>query len=76
MIFWNANFQIPNSSVQSANVFALCKNKSDNVIEVEHYSDEAMTNLLFTLEFEIVETVNNIEDYILDLDMYKQYERV
>lgn len=67
MLYWKANFQIPNSGTQSAEVFILVKNK-----EVEFYSDQQTENLLFKKEYMIPEDANGY-DYLLSLEEFANY---
>ena len=70
MLYWNANFQIPNSGVQAANVYATVK---DNV--VNFYADIDQTILLFSKEYNFTGIANPYE-YLLTLDEYSNYSKV
>lgn len=75
MLYWKANFQIPNSGVQAAEVFAVAEQENDKVI-VNFYSDELNSNLLFQNEFEVDEKIDNLDDYLLELKEFSNYTKV
>lgn len=74
MLVWNANFQIPNSGVQSAFVFLFAE-KIDNKTNLSFYSDENRKNLMWEEELDFSGKVEDIYDYILTLEKYQQYKK-
>lgn len=70
MLHWKANFQIPNSSVQAADVYAVV---NDNV--VNFYGDLDLTILLFSKEHSFDKRVDPY-DYLLSLEEYSNYNKV
>lgn len=75
MLKWNANFQIPNSGVQAAVVYAFPK-KQDNDVIVDFYADINKSLPIFTKEYSIPEGIINIDDYLLTLEDFSLYEKV
>lgn len=67
MLYWKANFQIPNSGSQSAEVFVLIDNDT-----VEFYSDSRSENLLFTKEYSFPEEIDPY-DFLLSLEDFSNY---
>lgn len=70
MITWNANFQIPNSGVQAAWVYAIV---DDNT--VKFYSDSELKWLMFEREYDI-SGVDDPYEYLLSLEEFAQYTRM
>lgn len=70
MIYWKANFQIPESGVQAAEVFVIVE---DN--EAVFYGDRALTNLLFKKQYSAPKNVDPYE-YLLTLEEFANYSRV
>ena len=75
MLYWNANFQIPNSGVQAAHVYAVAEQDDKNIV-VSFYSDELTQNLLFVKEFLMTETNEDIYDFLLGLEAFSEYSKV
>lgn len=71
MIYWNANFQIPNSGWQAADVYVFI-NEENNI---EFYSDKQKTNLLFTKELIFPNVVDKYE-YLLSLKEFEYYIKI
>lgn len=75
MLYWKANFQIPNSGVQAGEVYAVGK-QEENKIMVNYYSDNLLTNLIIQKEFKVTESIKNVEDYLLTLKDFSQYKKI
>lgn len=75
MLVWEANFQIPNSGIQSKYVF-LTAEKTESSTILYFYSDESCINLLWNEETNIPDDVKNIYEYLLTMEEYKNYKRV
>lgn len=73
MLYWNAQFQIPNSGVQAAEVFVLAE-KANDVVSAKFYMDKSLNTLLFEKQYE----ANGLDAYehLLSLDDFKQFTRV
>lgn len=74
MLYWNANFQIPNSGVQAADVYAVAT-KEDNTVLVSFYADPFLLNTLFSKEYEAPEDIEDLYSYLLTLDEFANYTR-
>lgn len=74
MLYWHANFQIPMSGVQAAEVFLIAE-LNDNTIQVNTYADSELKHHLFNKEY-IAINVTDPYDYLLSLDEYKEYKKV
>jgi hypothetical protein len=72
MLYWNANFQIPNSGVQALDVYAVLSGDSEGKTIVDFYADQYGKNLLFTKEFYIPPNVSPYA-YLLELEYFKNY---
>lgn len=75
MLFWQANFQIPNSGVQTAEVYVEADLR-DDVIEAVFYGDRDKANLLFSKEYEVVDESTDVYEYLLSLDDFANYTKV
>lgn len=70
MLYWNANFQIPNSGVQAADVYAVIEGN-----EVKFYGDKSLTILLFAKNY----TFDGVQDpynYLLGLEEFANYKKI
>lgn len=72
MLYWYANFQIPMSGTQSAEVFAIVK---EDMSGVRFYSDKELDNLIFEKDFSIPTSLDP-EDYLLTLEYFQNYKKV
>lgn len=72
MLYWQANFQIPNSGVQSAEVYVVAEN-TDEGVTANFYSDSTRQNLLFTKYYP--KTTIDPYDYLLSLEEFSNYVR-
>lgn len=70
MLYWNANFQIPNSGVQCKDVYVVVE---ENLIK--YYSEKELLNNFLTEEHNFPSNVDRY-DYLLTLEKFSQYERV
>lgn len=76
MLYWNANFQIPNSGVQAADVFAVVDDSSTaNNLVVKCYAEKNQINMLFEKEY-IAYNVTNPYEYLLTLDDFTNFEKI
>ena len=70
MLTWQANFQIPNSGVQAAMVYAFVE--EENI--VRYYADQLKTTLLFEKQFTIPANSDPYA-YLLTLEEFKLYKQ-
>lgn len=75
MLYWNANFQIPNSGAQAADVYVVASEENDR-IKATFYSDSILSNVLFIKEYDMPEDVEDFYSYLLSLDEYQNYTKV
>jgi len=74
MLYWKADFQIPDSGAQSAEVFAFCQlNDEQTVITVEFYADNSKQNLLFIEQYEHDSDYVSAEEYLLTTEEFANY---
>lgn len=73
MLFWQANFQIPNSGVQSEQVYAIVEDNTTGIV-VNFYSDNTQQHLLFSKNYP--STSLNPYDYLLSLEEFSNYVKV
>lgn len=71
MLYWYANFQIPNSGSQSAEVFVIV----DDEKSVNYYADNELTTHLFSKEYTFPEHIDEY-DFLLSLDEFSQYVKI
>lgn len=76
MLFYRANFQIPNSGIQSAEVYAVAEDLGAGSYVVKSYADRDLSTFLFEKEYALGQSVSNIYEYLLSLDEYLEYEVV
>lgn len=72
MLYWNANFQIPNSGVQAKDVYAIAT-LEDKLI-VKFYADIEQKTFLFQREYNLIS--GDPYQYLLSLEEYSNYTRV
>lgn len=72
MLYWRANFQIPNSGVQAAEVYAVATN--DDKLIVKFYGDKDQKIFLFEKEF--ISTSSDPYEYLLSLEDFSNYVRL
>lgn len=72
MLYWKANFQIPNSGIQAADVYVVVTN--DDKLVAKFYGDETLQVFLFEKRYSV--SVNDPYDYLLSLDEFSNYVRV
>lgn len=76
MLYWNANFQIPNSGIQVADIFAIVDESSTaNILVVKFYAEETKITMLFQKEY-IASNVTNPYEYLLTLDDFKKFKMI
>jgi hypothetical protein len=75
MLYWKANFSIPNSGVQAAEVFVKVTSENNQIV-AESYSDVDLKHLMFTKQYAISDSVKDYEDYLLSLDEYVNYTKI
>lgn len=51
MLYWKANFQIPNAGVQSAEVFVITEVSEDGILTAKSYADRELKFHLFDKEY-------------------------
>jgi hypothetical protein len=74
MLYWKANFQIPNSGVQSAEVYVISESTESQVI-AKFYADKDFVNFLFEKIYE-EKKVDDSEKYLMSLSEYSTYEKI
>lgn len=74
MLYWNANFQIPNSGVQAAEVYVIAS-EEDGKVKAVHYSDNLLSNILFINEYNSTGDEQDLYSYLLTLDEFANYTR-
>lgn len=74
MLYWNANFQIPDSGVQAADVYVVAT-KEDNSVLASFYADPFLLNTLFSKAYEAPEGTEDLYSYLLTLDEFANYTR-
>lgn len=70
MLHWYANFQIPNSGVQCAEVFVVAEEN-----EIKYYSERELHNNFMTETYNFPRGVDPY-DHLLTLEKFSQYTRV
>lgn len=70
MLYWNANFQIPNSGTQCRDVYIIVDGN-----EIKYYSEKELVNN-FLSETENFPSNVNVYDYLLTLEKFNQYTRI
>lgn len=70
MLYWKSNFQIPDSGVQSSEVYVKIDEQDRNL--VIFYSDEACSHVIFDKKFSVPLNVNPYE-YLLSLEYFAKY---
>lgn len=76
MLYWKANFSIPNSGVQAAEVFLIVRDEGSSVITAEAYSDQELNNMIFNQQYHINSSIDDYEEYLLSLDEYHNYIKI
>lgn len=76
MLYWKANFSIPNSGTQAAEVFVNVVSEEDGGIVAEFYCDPELTHMLFNKKHTVPSSVTNYEDYLLTLEEYSTYTKI
>lgn len=74
MLYWHANFQIPNSGVQTADVYIVAELDANSVKSFA-YSDSELKHVIFNKEY-FVTGISDPYDYLLSLDEYAQYTKI
>lgn len=75
MLYWKANFNIPNSGTQAAEVYVKA-HREDSVIVAEYYSDAELSNMIMNKQYVVDSSVSNYEDYLLSLEEYSLYKKI
>ena len=75
MLYWKANFQIPNSGTQAAEVYVTAT-QTEKTVTASFYADKLNQNLLFVKEIETEENLENIYDFLLTLNDFSEYTKV
>jgi hypothetical protein len=75
MLFWKASFQIPDSYMQSLNVYAVVKENIDSVAIVDFYSDLEKKIFMFSKTFSVLGGID-VYECLLTLDYFKDYKRI
>lgn len=73
MLYWRANFQIPNSGAQAAEVFVKAES-ADTVLSAKFYADRELKLHLFDKEYTY--EGNDPYTYLLSLPEYSNYEKM
>lgn len=77
MLYWESKFNIPDSGVQSAEVFAVLSFDEDvKLVVVQCFADQLCQNLLFEREYEVAEEPASLEDFVLTLPEFKKYTKI
>ena len=78
MLYWKANFQIPNSNIQAAEIFAVIDTDqtNDNTIYVKYFSDFASSLYIHTKEFINLSETRDLYNYLLTLEEFINYTKV
>lgn len=71
MLYWNANFQIPNSGIQAAEVYAILG--EDNY--VNFYADKELMRFLFDKKYNFPTNIDPY-DYLLSLEEFSNYTKM
>lgn len=72
MLYWKANFQIPNSGTQAAEVFVEAET-TDGVITAKYYAEKEKINFLFEKTYE--DASDDPYQYLLSLPEYEEYTK-
>lgn len=75
MLYWKANFNIPNSGTQAAEVYVKV-HREDPFIVAEYYSDPELSNMLMNKQYVVDPNITNYEDYLLSLEEYSPYIKI
>lgn len=75
MLYWNANFQIPDSGVQSADVYVVAA-EEDGLLKATLYSDVFLLNMIYEKKYELPENTDDLYSYLLSLSEYQNYVRI
>lgn len=70
MLYWNANFQIPSSGVQCADVYVLVEEN-----QIKYYSEKELRNNFMTETYNFPRSIDPY-DHLLTLEKFSQYTRV
>ena len=78
MLYWKADFNIPNSAVQAAEVFAAVSSIEDVFVKVTFYSDQSSINMLWDKEFELSSPVTerNVYDKLSQHEYFANYNKI
>lgn len=78
MLYWQASFNIPNSAVQAAEVYAIVNSIEEQYIKVVFYADPGSINMLWEKEFELSSPVTdrNVYDKLLQDAYFANYIKV
>lgn len=77
MLYWESKFNIPDSGVQSAEVFAVPSFDEDvKLVTVQCFADQLCQNLLFERAYEVAEEPASLEDFVLALPEFKKYAKI
>lgn len=74
MLYWKANFQIPNSGAQASEVYAIAQ--EEGRVLVTFYSDRELSNMLFEQTFPYTDPSKNIYEYLLEQEYFEHYEMI
>lgn len=75
MLYWRANFNIPNACVQAAEVYVRVFREDTGII-AEYYSDPELTNMIMNKQYSVDRNISNYEDYLLSLEEYSLYTKI
>lgn len=73
MLYWNANFQIPNSGNQAAEVFVQITTSTEG-ITANFFADKVLSHLLFDKTYSY--NGANPEEYLLSLPEFQNYSKI
>lgn len=75
MLYWKANFNIPNSGTQAAEVYVKVV-REESCIVAEYYSDPELSNMIMNKQYIVGGNITNYEDYLLTLEEYSLYTKI
>lgn len=72
MLYWKADFQIPNSGTQALEVYAVATIE-DNSVMVNFYAEQQQINLLFSKEYSFDRTFSEPYEFLKSLEEFAEY---
>lgn len=75
MLYWKANFNIPNSGTQAAEVYVKVIREESGIV-AEYYSDPDLSNMIMNKQYDIDPNISDYENYLLTLEEYSLYTKI